>query len=206
MKNKQQKKKKPAPKKDKGKGMSKKELEEKKHRRWVVLVTIATFFSTIIITYLSDTALANANLFWSLVILVFIIFFGITSDIIGVAITAVSPQPFNAMAAKKIPGARTAVNMIRNAPRMSNVLNDVIGDVCGIVSGATGVSISAQLIALMPTVNAVIISLVLSGCVAAITVGGKAIGKDLAMKHSVKIVFMFARVSQSFKALFGVKE
>lgn len=188
------------------KGPSKKELEEKKQRRWVIIVTICTFFSTIIITYISDTLLANANLIVSMLILVFIILFGIVSDVIGVAITATTAEPFNAMAAKKIPGAKTAVSLIRNAPRMSNVLNDVIGDICGIVSGATGVAIGAQLIAAMPDVSSVILTLVLSGLVAAATVAGKAVGKDLAMSHSVQIVFGFAKVISTFKKIFGVKE
>lgn len=188
------------------KGPSKKELEEKKQRRWVLIVTICTFFSTIIITYISDTLLANANLIVSMLILVFIILFGIVSDVIGVAITATTPEPFNAMAAKKIPGAKTAVQLIKNAPRMSNVLNDVVGDICGIVSGATGVAIGAQLIAAMPDANSVILTLVLSGLVAAATVAGKAVGKDLAMSHSVQIVFGFARVISTFKKIFGVRE
>ncbi|MGI6109133.1 MAG: hypothetical protein ACOYB8_04730 [Eubacteriaceae bacterium] len=188
------------------KPLTKKEKEEKKHKHWVAIVTVSTFFSTMLITYISDTLLASTTLLVSFIILIVIIAFGVLSDVVGVALTAANPQPFNAMAAKKIPGARTAVKMIRNAPRLSNVCNDVIGDICGIVSGATGVAIAAQLFTFFPAVKAGLISLIMSGCIAAITVGGKAIGKDLAMKNYVQIVTAFARSTAAVKGIFGGSE
>lgn len=184
------------------KNTTKKALKERKHRRWVVGVTVATFFSTMVVTYISDTLLANTGLLVSFIILFMIIAFGIMSDIVGVAVTAVNIEPFNAMAAKKIKGAKTAVMMVKNAPRVSNVCNDVIGDVCGIVSGATGVSIAAQLLNFYPLLNTVILSLVMSGCIACLTVGGKALGKDLAMKNGTTIIHGFSVPVASLKILF----
>lgn len=189
-----------------GRTLTKKQIQEKQHKQWVIIVTIATFFSTMLITYISDTLLSHTTLFVSFLILIFIIVFGVLSDVVGVAITAVSPQPFNAMAAKKVAGAKTAVALIRNAPRFSNICNDVLGDICGIVSGATGVSIVAQLSSYYPMWNTVILSLVMSGCIAAFTVGGKAIGKEVAMKKSVSIIFFVSRILSSFKRIFGKAE
>lgn len=184
------------------KNLTKKELKERKHRRWVVGVTFGTFFSTMLVTYISDTLLANTGLLVSFIILLAIIAFGIMSDIVGVAVTAVNIEPFNAMAAKKIKGAKTAVSLVKNAPRVSNVCNDVIGDVCGIVSGATGVSIAAQLLNFYPLFNTVFLSLVMSGCIACLTVGGKALGKDLAMKNGTAIIHGFSVPVASIKILF----
>ena len=155
-----------------------------------------------VITYISDTLLANAGLLISFLILFMIIAFGIIADVIGVAVTAVNLDPFNAMAAKKIKGARTAVSLVKNAPRVSNVCNDVIGDICGIVSGAASVTIAAQLLALYPIINATVLSLVMSACVACLTVGGKALGKDIAMKNSTKIIQGFSRPVAMLKILF----
>ncbi|MEG0495644.1 MAG: hypothetical protein RR564_05185 [Eubacterium sp.] len=170
------------------KNFSKKQMNDRKHRHWVIGVTIGTFFSTMLITYISDTLLTHAGLIISFIILLFIIGFGVVADVVGVAVTAVNIEPFNAMAAKKIKGAKTSVFLVKNASRVSNLCNDVIGDICGIVSGATGVSIVIQLVNHYPLLETAIMSLVLSACVACLTVGGKALGKDLAMNNSTRII------------------
>ncbi len=186
---------------------SKKEIAEQKNKRWILIVTIATFFSTILITYISDTLLAHTPLLISFIILFVIIIFGVLSDIVGVAITAVSPKPFNSMASQKVFGAKTAVKLIKSAPRFSNICNDVVGDICGIVSGATGVAITTQFLAYFPFVNAVALTLIMSGCIAALTVGGKAIGKDYAIKNSVKIITFVSKALATFLKIFkGGKE
>ncbi|MEG0310851.1 MAG: hypothetical protein RR604_08125, partial [Eubacterium sp.] len=156
------------------KNLSKKQINDRKHRKWVAGVTVGTFFSTMLITYISDTLLGNTGLIVSFIILFAIIGFGVMADIVGVAVTAVNIEPFNAMAAKKIKGAKTSVVFVKNAPRVSNLCNDVIGDICGIVSGATSVSIVMQLVEHYPVLQTAVMTLVLSACVACLTVGGKA--------------------------------
>lgn len=193
-------------KENKDKKLSKKDLAEKQHRKWVLIVTISTFFSTMLITYISDALLANTPLLLSFLLLIFIITFGVISDIVGVAVTAVSPKPFNAMASRKVYGAKTAVNLIRNAAKFSNICNDVVGDICGVVSGAIGVSITAQFLNYYPLVNAVIVSLVMSGLIAAFTVGGKAIGKDFAIKNSVKIITIVSKILTRLNITFDKKK
>lgn len=191
--------------KEKGR-LTKKEQNERKHRRWVVLVSISTFFSTMIVTYISDSLLAHTGLLLSFLILAVIIVFGIGADVVGVAVTAVNIEPFNAMAARKIKGAKTSVSLVKNAPRVSNVCNDVIGDICGIVSGATSVSITAQLLSIYPLINAALLSLIMSGCVACLTVGGKALGKEFAMKNATQIISVMARPAAAIKILIKGKE
>ncbi len=171
--------------------------------KWIVTVTLMSFVSTMFITYLSDLLLSDTSLLISLLLLILIILFGIFSDIVGVAVTAVKPQPFNAMAAQKVFGAKMAVEMIKRAPKLSSVCNDVIGDICGIVSGAVGVSIVAQLHAYFSTIPLVVISLVLSGLIAAFTIGGKAIGKDYAINNSVSVIYFVARIVAAVFKVFG---
>lgn len=42
--------------------------------------------------------------------------------------------------------------------------------------------------------RSVILSLVITGCVSSLTIGGKAIGKTFAISHSEDIVFLTGRV------------
>ncbi len=182
--------------------LSNKEIQERKNRNWTIIVTISTLISTILITYLSDILLANTPLLLSFLILIFIIAFGVVSDVVGVAVTAVSPKPFNSMAAQKVFGAKMAVKLIKSAPRFSNICNDVIGDICGIVSGALGVSISAQFLQYFPTVNAVLLSLIMSGCIASLTVGGKALGKNFALNNSTEIIKFVAVLFEHVNNIF----
>lgn len=184
----------------------KKEIDEKKHKRWVLTITIVTFFSTIFVTYISDVLLDHSPLLISFLILIFIIVFGVLSDIVGVAITAVDPKPFNSMASQKVFGAKTAVKLIKKAPQFSNICNDVVGDICGIVSGATGVAITGQFLLYFPFINSIILSLILSGLIAAFTVGGKAVGKDYALKNSVSIIKFVSIIIASFKRIWKIKE
>ena len=191
---------------EKKKSLTKKELNERKHRRWVIFVTIGTFCSTLLVTWISDALLANTTLLLSFVILITIILFGIVADVVGVAMTAVNIDPFNAMAARKIRGAKTAVKFVKNAAKVSNLCNDVIGDICGVVSGATSVSIAAQLLQAYPVIDAAVLSLVMSGCVACLTVGGKALGKQFAINNGTNIVHKFSVAVAFVKGIFGIRE
>ena len=91
------------------------------------------------------------------------------------------------MASKKVKGAHLAVRMISNASRVSSVCCDVVGDVCGVASGSSGVTIAAILI-LKLHVNAIIVSSVTTAIISVLTIGGKAMGKEFAIKKSTFIV------------------
>ncbi|MGL4607232.1 MAG: hypothetical protein ACRCU3_07195 [Eubacteriaceae bacterium] len=186
--------------------LTKKEQMAKRHRQWVILITISTFFLTLFISYISDVLLSNTPIFVAFIILLAIVLIGIIADIVGIAVTAVSIDPFNAMASKKIKGAKTSVNLVRNASRVSNFCNDVIGDICGIVSGATGTAIIINLAEFYPLINITLMTLLLSSCIACITVGGKALGKDIAMKNGTPIIHGLSVVIASIKITFRGKE
>lgn len=184
------------------KKLTKKEVKEKRHKEWVVIITIATFFITLLISYISDVLLSNTPIFVAFIILFFIVFLGILSDIVGTAATAVCFEPFNAMASKKIKGAKTSVILVKNASRVSNFCNDVIGDICGIVSGVTSITIVLQLGAHYSMINVALMTLILSSAVACLTVGGKALGKDIAMKNGTAIIHGISVAIASVKIAF----
>jgi len=68
------------------------------------------------------------------------------------------------------------------------LFNDVIGDIAGIISGS---ATSAIIIKLMIDSKGteLVLSILLGGLVAALTVGGKAFAKVIAFRHSNRIVF-----------------
>ncbi|MFY9473014.1 MAG: hypothetical protein WAQ00_05450 [Tepidanaerobacteraceae bacterium] len=123
-------------------------------------------------------------------ILLFIIIIGVFFDIIGVAVTSSNEAPFHAMAADKVPGSKEAVRLVRNADIVSNFCNDVVGDICGIVSGAAGAAIVVRVAATGFSQNQVIIfSILLTGIISTLTIGGKALGKGIAIKNSKTVVY-----------------
>ena len=172
----------------KSKKNDKKTKAKRAQRRWIIGVSLGSFLSTVFVSFVSDKLLSDANLLISVILLLVIVLMGIVFDIIGIAITSVEINPFNAMAAKKVKGAKTAVGLIKNAPRVSNLCNDVIGDICGVVSGTISVSIAAQLTAYFPLLESVVAGLICSGAVACLTVGGKAFGKEIALNNCVPII------------------
>ena len=58
------------------------------------------------------------------------------TDMAGIAIATADEKTLNAMAARKIRGAKEAVRLIRSADRVGSFCNDVIGDIVGIISGS----------------------------------------------------------------------
>ena len=188
------------------KKLSKKELKDKRHRRWVIIIMISTFFLTMLISYISDVLLSNTPIFVAFIILFIVVLIGVIGDAIGIAITAVTLEPFNAMASKKIKGAKISVELVKNATRVSNFCGDVIGDICGIVSGTMTITIIMQLAAFYPLMNVAFMTLILSSVVACITVGGTALGKDLAIKNGTAIIHGIAIVIASFRIALSGKE
>ena len=81
-------------------------------------------------------------------------------------------------------GAKTSLKLIKNASKVANICADVIGDICGVLSGA----ISAMIAAKIAEKTGANLQFVISALVASLTVGGKALGKDVANRNSTKIV------------------
>ena len=137
----------------------------------------------------SETVLNRAGLVLALAILLFFICLGILFDIIGVAVTSADEKPFHSMAARKVPGAKESIKLLRNAERVSSICNDVVGDICGVVSGSASATIAVQVMQHFTFSAKQVIPLVMSAMVAGLTVGGKAIGKTFAVHSCTNIVY-----------------
>jgi len=158
------------------------------NKKWVVLITVWTFFLATGLSFFSETALRQVSLLVAFIILFFIICIGILFDLIGIAVASADEKPFHSMAANKVKGATFAIRLLRNAGPVANFCNDVVGDICGIISGAAGAIIVVQ-INQYKEMNALILGILLSSFTAAVTVGGKAAAKEIALGKSKEIVF-----------------
>ena len=165
--------------------------------RWAVTVFILAVVLSALLTLASEVVLDGAGITIALLILIAFIFLGIIFDIIGVAVTAADPKPFHSMAAHKEKGAKEALMLMRNASKVSSVCNDVVGDICGIVSGSTGAVIVTQLQNGL-NLKSVLISVSVTAIISGLTIGGKAVGKSVAMQQSTKVLYLVGRILHLF--------
>jgi len=171
--------------------------------KWVILITIWTFFLASGLSFISEVILRKVTVTIAFIILILIVFIGIFFDLIGIAVASAREKPFHSMAANKIKGSKYAIRLVKNAGPVSNFCNDVIGDICGIISGAAGAIIILQIIRMRGT-NTPLYGIVVSGIIASITVGGKAIAKEIALRRSKDIVFTVGRIMYFINERFGI--
>lgn len=169
---------------------------DKEQIKWFIQVFIITFILSILFSYISANGVSNLSLIPAILILILVIGIGIFFDIIGVAVTVANEHEFHAKASKKIEGSKASIKLIRNAPKVANICADVIGDICGVLSGAISALIAMKITEQFGlSFN---IQFILSATVAALTVGGKALGKGVANNNSTKIVHAVGIVLNKF--------
>ena len=177
----------------------KKPLKDKKKtdKKWVLIISIISFVISLLFSFIGETIIPNAHISISIILVFMFISLGILFDMVGVAVTVASISTFNSMATKRVKGAKLGVKLIKNSPKVSSFCNDVIGDICGIISGSTGISI-AIVISNRFNASLLLISLLITACIASITIGGKALGKSIAINNSNSILYSFVKVLSIF--------
>lgn len=176
--------------------------------RWTMTVTFVTFMLAVVFSVFSSMSLNGLPWGIGLVLLFMIVFVGVIFDIIGIAAAAASEKPFHSMAAEKVPGAYQAIGIVRKADQVSNFCNDVIGDISGIVSGAVAFAVVTQMMLTLQNPTSalqVTVNVVLTAIVAAVTVGGKALGKAVAVNYANDIVFQVAKFFYVLDTRFHLK-
>lgn len=169
---------------------------------WIIIITIITVILAAGFSIISELALSKLNIFFAFITLITIIFIGVFFDIIGVASAVVDDKFFHAMASRKIEIAKYSLFITRNAPKFSSFCSDVIGDIAGIVSGAAGTVIVLSLIAMYGLRNGALLTVLMSSTIAGLTVGGKALGKEIAINKSKEIILISAKVVRLFDKIF----
>jgi CBS domain containing-hemolysin-like protein len=166
--------------------------------RWSIMIAGVTLVLAAIFTIISSFILSGVSLAIGILVVFIIVLIGVFFDAIGLAAAAANEIPFHAMASEKVHGSREAILICRNADRFSSFCNDVIGDISGIVSGTASAIVVLRLVyglgyvedSYMHTMLAVLFTSV----VAALTVGGKAVGKTFAIHLSTHIVLFVGKI------------
>ena len=165
--------------------------------KWIITIVLISFLLSVGLSFVSEITIKKATLIISILITLFFILLGILFDIIGVAVTAGDEAIFHSMSSRKVKGARVAVKFKKNADKVSSFCCDVVGDICGVISGASGITITLLLVNNY-SFNSLIVALVVTGIISSITIGGKALGKSLAINKSNIILYEFSKFVSIF--------
>lgn len=164
---------------------------------WIIKITLIAFTMSLVFSLASESIIPNVDVIVGIIILITFILIGILFDMIGVAVTSADEKPFHSMNSRRVRGANVAVLFKKNADKLSSFCNDVIGDICGIISGSAGGIIALKL-ANSINQDKFIITLLITAVIAALTIGGKALGKSYAINKSNYILYEFSKVVSYF--------
>ena len=177
--------------------MKKEEAKPRSYGRWVWRIFLMSVVLSAALSLASGMALEGAGYALAVGVLLSFILLGILFDVVGVAVTAADAKPFHSMASHREKGAKEALFLLRNAEKVSSFCNDVVGDICGIVSGTTAAVIVTKLQAGFNT-RSVLIATAVTALISGVTIGGKAIGKRLALTRSKEVVYRAAKLLRVF--------
>lgn len=172
--------------------------------RYVLLVGLGSFILTVVFSVLAETLTRGLrSIVFAFFFLLIVVVLNILADILGTASTAASESSFHARAAQKVAGAQQGFVLVRNADKVANIANDVIGDIAATLSGAMGMSLVFQIVYLWPHLDQSLLAVVATAAIAALTVAGKAAGKQLALARADEVVFLAGRVLAYWEQLTG---
>ena len=177
---------------------TKKKKPKKKRNIWwlkagIISLVLAGFFS-----FLSELTASAEQLVIIVLLLAFLILASILFDSIGVAVTSCDAKPIISMASRKVYGAKTAMWLVKNNGTVSSICNDVIGDIFGIISGACSAALVVKISMELDGEWQRWLTIIISAIVSALTIGGKAFMKNVAINNSKDFVMFVARIVAVF--------
>ncbi len=164
---------------------------------WGLTILVLSFFLSVLFSFLTEIAVNDSPVYVCVIVLVVLLILNVGCDIIANAVLSCDVDGFNAMASRKIRGARRAVMFCKHAEKIASIFSDVIGDICGIISGSAGAVLAGYFV-FNDSVEGMVISILISAVIGALTVGGKAFGKPISLKYNSKIAFGFAKFTTFF--------
>lgn len=171
--------------------------KEQVNIKWILQIIVITFVISFCLSFISQMTIPNLSLVFGIIITLLFVFVGIMFDIVGVAVTAADEKVFHSMNSRKVKGANVAVKFKKNADKVSSFCCDVIGDICGVISGTAATAI-ATLLVVKFNFDAILVGLIVTAIISALTIGGKAIGKSFAINKSDIILYEFAKFVSNF--------
>lgn len=175
----------------------KKNNKEKKSK-WIYFVFLCTFILSMSFGYITNLISLHSNIIITILIVFIVIVLGIIFDMMGASILTSKESTFHAKNAKKIKGAEEAIKLIKNNDKVSSVCNDIVGDICGIISGGLG-AVLALNVSEKLNIDSALSTMIIAAIISALTVGGKAIFKNIAIKNADSIVFNVSKILAIFK-------
>lgn len=164
---------------------------------WILTILIISFVLSVSLSFISEISIKNTTLLISIIVTLIFIFLGILFDIIGVSVTASDEKIFHSMSSRKVKASKVAVKFKKNTDKVSSFCCDVIGDICGVISGASGIAIVTILVKTY-SFSVLVTTLIVTGIISSLTIGGKALGKSFAINKSNIILYEFAKVVSIF--------
>ena len=159
---------------------------------WTIKITLITLCLAFFVSFATYLTSNKSNFIISVLTLALLIVVAIAFDSVGVAVTSCNLAPLLALSAKKVKGAAIAVKLVKNAEKVSNICNDVVGDMAGIISGTCAATVAIQLFSGDGNLN--LFNILISSVVSAVTVGGKAFFKSVAINNSKEMVLFVGRI------------
>ena len=171
--------------------------KEKKSINWILIVIILSFVISAFMSVIAEFILPNTFVVINIFLVLIFIFLGIIFDIIGLAVTTDSESVFHSMATKKVKSAKGAIRLIKNKDKVSSFCNDVIGDICGVISGSCGIVIALKIASIF-NINAIFVTVLITAVISSLTIGGKAVGKGIAIKNANRVLNNVAKILSIF--------
>lgn len=176
----------------------KKKSSKKKRNVWWIKATVISLVLSAFFSYLSEIVSNAEQIVVVIVLLAFLILSGILFDAIGVAVTSCDTTPIISMASRKVYGAKTALWLTKNSDTVSSVCNDIVGDIFSIISGACSAALVVKITMSLEQTWQIVLSIAVSAIISAMTIGGKAFMKKIAISNSKDFVMFVARVLAIF--------
>jgi hypothetical protein len=176
----------------------KKKSFKKKRNVWWIKATVISLVLSAFFSYLSEIVSNAEQIVVVIILLAFLILSGILFDAIGVAVTSCDTTPIISMASRKVYGAKTALWLTKNSDTVSSVCNDIVGDIFSIISGACSAALVVKITMSLQQTWQIVLSIAVSAIVSAMTIGGKAFMKKIAISNSKDFVMFVARVLAIF--------
>lgn len=176
----------------------KQKVKKQSSSHWPLKIFIMAIALSLSFSLMSEFVMGSTGIVIAIIIIVLFVALAIITDMIGVAVTACTKEPFIAMCSKKVRGAKEGLMLVRNADKVAS-LADVVGDVCGILSGAAGASIVAKITIDFQNANlAILVASLITAFIAGVTIFGKALGKRKAMDSCNSIILKVGKVLSLF--------
>ena len=169
-------------------------------QRWVATITFWTFVLSLLMSLGSQAIFFSINsIILALIVLLFIIFIGIIFDMIGIAAAAAEEAPLGQSRQKHPEPGKLYI--LCAMPTVSPIFVMMSLAICRCRQWDTGSIISDKPGDKRFFRDNTVISIVVTGLISALTVGGKALGKTYAIEKSTEIVLGFAYVLLKIEAL-----